>query len=96
MARGTTELFTMWTPLDDVPVEMGTLAMCEGSHRLPGYIACFWITGVIFFTGAFFGVSLCLCARELAPAMQTPDVRSLVPGKDLSAGVPTNAVSAHC
>ena len=36
MGRGTKELFTMWTPFDDVPVEMGTLTMCEGSHRLPG------------------------------------------------------------
>lgn len=38
MNRGTQQLFTMWTPLDDVPVEMGTLTMCEGSHRLPGYV----------------------------------------------------------
>ena len=34
MGWGTEELFTMWTPMDDIPVEMGTLAVCEGSHNL--------------------------------------------------------------
>jgi ectoine hydroxylase-related dioxygenase (phytanoyl-CoA dioxygenase family) len=34
MCRGTDQLYTMWTPMGDVTTEMGTLAMCEGSHRL--------------------------------------------------------------
>ncbi|CAH1798252.1 unnamed protein product [Owenia fusiformis] len=37
MSRGTDQLYTMWTPLGDVDIEMGTLAMCEGSNHLPGY-----------------------------------------------------------
>ena len=35
MSWGTKDLYTMWTPFDDIPVEMGTLAMCQGSHSLP-------------------------------------------------------------
>lgn len=35
MSRGTDELYTMWTPFGDVNVEMGTLAVCEKSHKLP-------------------------------------------------------------
>ncbi|GBC96603.1 1-deoxypentalenic acid 11-beta-hydroxylase [bacterium HR16] len=34
MGRGTTNLYTMWTPLGDVPLEKGPLAVLEGSHRL--------------------------------------------------------------
>ena len=38
MGRGTTDrLFTCWTPLGDIPIEMGTLALCVGSHNLPGF-----------------------------------------------------------
>ena len=37
MGRGTDRLYTMWTPLDDVTVEMGTLAVCEASHALPQF-----------------------------------------------------------
>jgi len=38
MGRGTTrKLFTCWTPLGDLPIEMGTLALCVGSHNLPGF-----------------------------------------------------------
>ncbi|MFD2613462.1 phytanoyl-CoA dioxygenase family protein [Paenibacillus gansuensis] len=33
MGRGTPNLYTMWTPLGDTPIEMGTLAVLEGSHR---------------------------------------------------------------
>ena len=36
MSRGSQHLLTLWTPMGDVPIEMGVLAMCEGSHRLPG------------------------------------------------------------
>eukprot|EP01098_Paradermamoeba_levis_P004434 TRINITY_DN1902_c0_g1_i2.p1 TRINITY_DN1902_c0_g1~~TRINITY_DN1902_c0_g1_i2.p1 ORF type:complete len:348 (+),score=131.00 TRINITY_DN1902_c0_g1_i2:82-1044(+) len=32
MGRGTTQLYTMWVPFGDIPVEMGTLAMLEGSN----------------------------------------------------------------
>ena len=34
MGRGTTNLYTVWTPLGDVPLEKGPLAILEGSHRL--------------------------------------------------------------
>ena len=37
MGRGTDRLLTLWTPLDRVPVEMGTLAVVEASHTDPGY-----------------------------------------------------------
>eukprot|EP00118_Oscarella_pearsei_P029102 m.3663 g.3663 ORF g.3663 m.3663 type:complete len:318 (+) comp9672_c0_seq1:42-995(+) len=37
MSRGTSELYTIWTPFGDVPLEMGTLAVVEGSHRLPQF-----------------------------------------------------------
>ncbi len=34
MGRGTTKLYTVWTPLGDVPFEKGPLAILEGSHRI--------------------------------------------------------------
>jgi len=38
MGRGTTQnLFTCWVPLGDIPIEQGTLALCLGSHKLPGF-----------------------------------------------------------
>ena len=36
MSRGTENLLTMWTPFGDVDPEIGCLAMCEASNRLPG------------------------------------------------------------
>ena len=33
MGRGTKDLFTVWTPLGDVPLEQGPLAILVGSHR---------------------------------------------------------------
>jgi hypothetical protein len=33
MGRGTLQLYTCWTPLGDVPYEMGPLAILAGSHR---------------------------------------------------------------
>ena len=33
MGRGTTNVFTVWTPLGDLPYEMGPLALLAGSHR---------------------------------------------------------------
>ena len=33
MGRGTFNLFTSWTPLGDIPVEVGGLMILEGSHR---------------------------------------------------------------
>ena len=33
MGRGTRELFTAWTPLSDIPLEMGGLLVLESSHR---------------------------------------------------------------
>lgn len=31
--QGATEVFTMWTPLGDCPIEMGPLQVAEGSHK---------------------------------------------------------------
>lgn len=33
MSRGTTSLYTSWTPFGDVPLDMGGLMVLEGSHR---------------------------------------------------------------
>jgi ectoine hydroxylase-related dioxygenase (phytanoyl-CoA dioxygenase family) len=33
MGRGTQHVYTVWSPIGDVPLEMGGLAMCLGSHR---------------------------------------------------------------
>jgi ectoine hydroxylase-related dioxygenase (phytanoyl-CoA dioxygenase family) len=33
MGKGTRELYTAWTPFGDIPLEMGPLAVCLGSHR---------------------------------------------------------------
>ena len=32
MSRGTSNLFTMWTPVGDITVDMGTLAVVQSSH----------------------------------------------------------------
>ena len=37
MGHGSPQLITCWIPIGDIPVEMGTLAVCEGSHRLPSF-----------------------------------------------------------
>lgn len=37
MGRGSGRLMTCWVPLGDIPIQMGTLAICAGSHRLPSY-----------------------------------------------------------
>ncbi|OWF45861.1 uncharacterized protein LOC110456468 [Mizuhopecten yessoensis] len=37
MGRGSQSLVTLWTPFGDVSVEMGTLCMCEGSHKLDSF-----------------------------------------------------------
>lgn len=38
MGRGTQDkLLTIWTPVGDVSYQHGTLAICTGSHSLPGY-----------------------------------------------------------
>ncbi|MEF3305479.1 phytanoyl-CoA dioxygenase family protein [Paenibacillus sp. GYB003] len=34
MGRGTKNVYTLWTPFGDTPVELGTLAVLLGSHRL--------------------------------------------------------------
>lgn len=33
MGRGTTELYTSWTPFGDVLYEMGSFIVLEGSHQ---------------------------------------------------------------
>jgi hypothetical protein len=38
MGRGATKnLYTCWVPLGDIQIAQGTLAICVGSHRLPGF-----------------------------------------------------------
>ncbi len=37
MSRGSKKLLTAWTPFGDIPMEQGTLAICLGSHNLPGF-----------------------------------------------------------
>ncbi|WP_136608606.1 phytanoyl-CoA dioxygenase family protein [Paenibacillus dokdonensis] len=33
MGRGTKDVYTMWTPFGDIPLELGTLAICLGSQH---------------------------------------------------------------
>ena len=37
MGHGSQQLVTCWVPIGDIPVEMGTLAVNEASHRLPSF-----------------------------------------------------------
>ena len=37
MGQGSANLHTVWIPFGDTPVQMGTLAMCVGSHDLPSF-----------------------------------------------------------
>ncbi len=37
MGRGSQRLYSCWTPFGDLPVEMGTLALCVGSHKLESF-----------------------------------------------------------
>jgi hypothetical protein len=37
MGRGTQEVYTCWTPLGDIPYEMGPLSLLVGSHRAPEF-----------------------------------------------------------
>lgn len=37
MGRGSSRVNTVWIPLGEIPVEHGTLAICEGSHRLESF-----------------------------------------------------------
>lgn len=37
MGLGSQRLHTVWIPFEDIEVERGTLAVCEGSHNLPGF-----------------------------------------------------------
>lgn len=37
MGRGSKRVMTAWVPFGDIPVEQGTLAICEASHRLEGF-----------------------------------------------------------
>jgi hypothetical protein len=42
MSRGTKQLYTLWTPLDDVPYELGGLMILEGSHRKVEHLGEYW------------------------------------------------------
>jgi hypothetical protein len=46
MGRGTRNLWTSWTPLGDVPLDMGGLIVLEGSHRLDELIGTYGQTDV--------------------------------------------------
>jgi hypothetical protein len=46
MGRGTRRLLTSWTPLGDVPYEMGGLMVLEGSHRLEATVSTYGQTDV--------------------------------------------------
>lgn len=37
LCSGSARLHTTWIPLQDTPMELGGLAVCQGSHRLPGF-----------------------------------------------------------
>ena len=37
MGRGSRNVNTVWIPMGDIPIEHGTLAICEGSHRAPEF-----------------------------------------------------------
>ena len=37
MSRGSDKVLTMWTPFCDITPDIGTLAVCESSNRLPRY-----------------------------------------------------------
>jgi ectoine hydroxylase-related dioxygenase (phytanoyl-CoA dioxygenase family) len=37
MGRGSASVLTTWVPLDDATLELGALAVLEGSNRLPGF-----------------------------------------------------------
>jgi hypothetical protein len=37
MCRGSPRLLTTWVPFSDCSLELGALAMCRGSHALPGF-----------------------------------------------------------
>jgi ectoine hydroxylase-related dioxygenase (phytanoyl-CoA dioxygenase family) len=41
MNRGAESLYTVWTPLGDVPIEDGPILLMEGSHRWDDLIAQF-------------------------------------------------------
>lgn len=38
MGRGTKDVYTMWTPFDDIPIEKGALALCLGSQNFEDII----------------------------------------------------------
>lgn len=42
MNRGTKQLYTLWTPLDDIPYELGGLMILEGSHRKVEHLGDYW------------------------------------------------------
>lgn len=37
MGRGSHNLYTVWIPFGDIPIEQGTLAVCRGSHNLNSF-----------------------------------------------------------
>ena len=37
MGRGSRNLYTVWIPFGDIPIQQGTLAVCRGSHNLESF-----------------------------------------------------------
>lgn len=46
MGRGTQNLYTCWTPIGDIPPEMGPIVLCEGSNRWEKVLATYGKTDV--------------------------------------------------
>ncbi len=42
MSRGTERLYTLWTPLDDIPYDLGGLMILENSHRQEQHLGEYW------------------------------------------------------
>ena len=42
MNRGTHNLYTVWTPLDDIPYDLGGLIVLENSHRQQEHLGEYW------------------------------------------------------
>ncbi|MCX6623361.1 MAG: phytanoyl-CoA dioxygenase family protein [Acidobacteria bacterium] len=46
MGRGTERLYTCWTPLDDISLDMGPVVLCLGSHRAASLRSTYWSADV--------------------------------------------------
>ena len=105
MGHGSPQLITCWIPIGDIPVEMGTLAVCEGSHRLPSfaplrqtYGKLDWEKDHLDGSGWFTDVrcpSVPASRRELTPRLRRTRRRSQVCSA-ASGARPTFALATSC